>query len=71
MTAAKKVSKPLSVTARNRAIAQQTLWAVVSRYSGEIIATRGDRRAARFTRILYGANYCVERLNVRVLGVRP
>ena len=71
MSAPAKAPKPLSATARKRAIAQQTLWAVVSRYTGRIFGTFGSRGEARYAQGLYGPLYCVERINVRVLGVRP
>lgn len=64
---AKDPKKPLSKDARKRAIAQQTLWAVVDRYTGKIDATRDSRSAARQ---LAAAEHVVELLNVRVQGMR-
>ena len=71
MSAATKVAKPLSVAARKRAIAQQTLWAVVDRCSGEIVIAFPTRAPARLSRRTKSPRYyIVDRINVRVLGVR-
>lgn len=75
MSRAKKSPKPLSAAARKRVLAQQTLWAVVNRFTGAIADTGNSRSQARWLKGNYNRNsgrakYCVERVNVRVVGVR-
>ena len=75
MKAQQKAAKPLSRDARKRAIAQQTLWAVVDACTGFIVTSWTSRSDARMGRremrkAAPGGTYVIERLNVRVLGVR-
>lgn len=60
----------LSVKEARRRVARQQRWAVVSRVDGEVLAVSTSRAAARFNRSLHAVPTYVDRVELRVLGVR-
>ena len=62
--------KPLSKEARKRAIAKQTRWVIVDRFTGEVIDTRQSRSAAREMVRCSDGLYVIELVNLRVQGMR-
>lgn len=60
--------KPITRAALTRRVAQQSVWCVVSRWTGDVMGFYATREAARRGR--YGASTTVIRAELRVKGVR-